>query len=174
MANVISLPESFKRQVEPICMSNGLTTVFLEVLTVSGSILAATDREKEFVIWLSQRDQSAVGIGTVGFDIAEMPWTADSFEIEKSFMIDIISNAAKGLGWERLSYTPNREQVADCLNRFRLMIEAFGQTDVDRDSYADWANDDEGGPMIPKGYPKCENHDVYLNCHGCLLCNNEG
>lgn len=79
MANTISLPKELNDIVEPIGMSNGLTSVFIEVLAISGSILAKTNREKEMIIWLAQRDQSVVGIGTVGFDIDEMPWTIDSF-----------------------------------------------------------------------------------------------
>lgn len=83
MANTISLPKEINDVVELIGMSNGLTSVFIEVLAISGSILAKTNREKEMIIWLAQRDQSAVGIGTVGFDIDEMPWTIDSFQNEK-------------------------------------------------------------------------------------------
>lgn len=59
--------------------------MFIEVLVISGSILAGTNREKELIIWLAQRDQSVVGIGTVGFDIDEMPWTVNSFASEKDF-----------------------------------------------------------------------------------------
>jgi len=51
-------------------MSNGATNVFLDVLALSGSDLAVTTREKEFIVWLNQRDQSVVGIGTVGFSIS--------------------------------------------------------------------------------------------------------
>ncbi|WP_235332709.1 hypothetical protein [Paenibacillus polymyxa] len=104
MANTISLPKQLNDVVEPIGMSNGLTSVFIEVLVISGSVLAKTNREKELIIWLAQRDQSVVGIGAVGFDIDEMPWTIDSFESEKDFILDTISNAADGLGWEKLSY----------------------------------------------------------------------
>lgn len=88
-------------------------------------------------------------------------------------MLQTVLSAVQGLGWEKLNYTPRREVVVDGLNRFRLMIEAFGRSDVNPNSYTEWANDDEGGPMIPTGYPKCEKHGVYLNCHGCLLCNND-
>lgn len=43
MGNTISLPPRFKDVVEPISMSNGLTSVFIEVLVISGSILAGTN-----------------------------------------------------------------------------------------------------------------------------------
>lgn len=174
MANTISLPKEINDVVEPIGMSNGLTSVFIEVLAISGSILAKTNREKEMIIWLAQRDQSAVGIGTVGFDIDEMPWTIDSFQNEKIFILDTISNATDGLGWENLSYKPRQDWVVNCLNQFGLMIKAFNKENVDMDNYIEWAEIEEGddNPTIPRGYPKCVKHNIYLTCHGCVLCNN--
>ncbi|MEJ3718141.1 hypothetical protein WGM54_09005 [Paenibacillus polymyxa] len=174
MANTISLPKQLNDVVEPIGMSNGLTSVFIEILAISGSLLAKTNREKELIIWLAQRDQSVVGIGTVGFDIDEMPWTIDSFESEKEFILDTISNAADGLGWEKLSYKPRQDWVVNCLNQFGLMINAFNKEDIDINNYTEWSEIEEGddNPTIPRGYPKCEKHDIYLNCHGCILCNN--
>lgn len=174
MGNTISLPAKFKDVVEPISMSNGLTSVFIEVLVISGSILANTDREKELIIWLAQRDQSVVGIGTVGFDIDEMPWTIDSFSSEKDFMLQTISHATNGLGWEKLGYKPRQDRVVHCLKQFGLMITAFHHEDVNLDNYIEWAEVEEGddNPTIPRGYPKCERHDIYLSCHGCILCNN--
>ncbi|MGG3507727.1 hypothetical protein ABES58_19860 [Paenibacillus lautus] len=75
MGNAISLPKGLEHLVDSLHMSNGLTSVFIEVLAISGSQLAKTNRERELIIWLAQRDQAIVGIGTVGFDIDEMPWT---------------------------------------------------------------------------------------------------
>ncbi|WP_410769454.1 hypothetical protein [Fontibacillus sp. BL9] len=174
MGNRISMPSNLEHLVESFKMSNGLTSVFIEVLVISGSILAETSREKELIIWLGQQDQSVVGIGTVGFDIDEMPWTEDHFENEKGFLLRTISGAVDGLGWERLSYEPRKDWVIGCLKQFRLMINAFDKESINMDSYLEWSEIEEGDnyPTIPKGYPKCEKHDIYLSCHGCILCNN--
>ncbi|MFD1175995.1 hypothetical protein ACFQ3W_06690 [Paenibacillus puldeungensis] len=155
-------------------MSNGLTSVFIEVLVISGSILAETNREKEIMIWLGQRDQSVVGIGTVGFDIDEIPWTIAFFEREKDFLLRTISSAIDGLGWERLSYEPRKDWLIECLKQFRLMINAFDKESIDMNSYLEWSeiDEDDDCPTIPIGYPKCAKHDIYLSCHGCILCNN--
>lgn len=57
---------------------------------LSGSELAKTNREKEFIIWLAQRDQNVVGRGTVGFDLDEMPWIEDDFpEMKSGFEIHL-------------------------------------------------------------------------------------
>lgn len=175
MSNSISLPQALNDSVESIGMSNGLTSVFIEVLSISGSILANTNREKELTIWIAQRDQSAVGIGTVSFDIDEMPWTTDHFSVEKSFMLKVILKAIDGLGWEKLNYEPHQETIIDCLQQLYSMIEVFTQEHVNIESYIEWTEIEEGDdrPTIPIGYPKCEKHDVYLTCHGCVLCNSE-
>ncbi|AIQ53415.1 hypothetical protein R70331_18985 [Paenibacillus sp. FSL R7-0331] len=174
MGNAISLPKQLEHLVDSLHLSNGLTSVFIEVLAISGSLLARTNREKELIIWLVQRDQAIVGSGTVDFDIDEMPWTIDSFESEKEFILRAISNAMNGLGWERLSYEPHRDWVIECLEQFRQMISAFDKEYVNLNNYLVWTEieEDDDWPIIPKGYPKCEKHDVYLSCHGCILCNN--
>ncbi|PAF30882.1 hypothetical protein CHI14_15505 [Paenibacillus sp. 7516] len=174
MGNTISMPEHAVPVIESIGMSNGLTSVFIEVLSISGSMLARTNREREMTIWLAQRDQSVVGIGTVGFDIDEMPWSIDTFEEEKDFMLRMIIHAIAGAGWERLSFKPRKESLIPCLEQFQTMIHAFNKEDVNLDNYLEWSEieEDDDRPTIPPGYPKCAKHDVYLSCHGCVLCNN--
>ncbi|WP_166246443.1 hypothetical protein [Paenibacillus turpanensis] len=174
MGNAISLPKKLEHLVDPLHMSNGLTSVFIEVLAISGSILAETNREKELIIWLSQRDQAIVGIGTVGFDIDEMPWTVGCFEREKDFILRTITSAMDGLGWERLSYEPRKEWLIKCLEKFQLMICTFDKENVNSNCYLEWSENEEDDdcPTIPIGYPRCEKHDIYLCCHGCILCNN--
>jgi hypothetical protein len=168
------MPHHLDDKAESLKMSNGLTSVFIEVLVISGSILAENNREKELIIWLAQRDQSVVGIGTVGFDIDEMPWTIESYAAERDFIIRTIAAATGGLGWERLDYEPREDWVIRCLEQFRLLILAFDKDSVNIDNYLEWSEIEEGddSPTIPIGYPKCAIHDVYLSCHGCILCNN--
>ncbi|MET3937518.1 hypothetical protein ABIC22_000330 [Paenibacillus sp. PvP094] len=174
MGNTISMPKDAVSVIESIGMSNGLTSVFIEVLSISGSMLARTNREREMTIWLAQRDQSVVGIGTVGFDIDEMPWSIDIFEEEKDFMHRMIAHAIAEAGWEKLSYKPRKESLIPCLEQFQTMIHTFNRDDVNLDNYLEWSEieEDDDQPTIPPGYPKCENHEVYLSCHGCILCNN--
>ncbi|WP_307589416.1 hypothetical protein [Paenibacillus wynnii] len=174
MGNAISLPKELEHLVDSLHMSNGLTSIFIEVLAINGSLLAKTNREKELIIWLAQRDQAIVGAGNVGFDIDEMPWTIDYFESEKGFILRAISNAMDGLGWERLSYEPRKDWVIGCLEKFRQMISAFDKEYVKSNNYLVWTEIevDDDYPTIPVGYSKCETHGIYLSCHRCILCNN--
>ena len=91
MANIISL-DSIN---EYISMSNGLTSVFIDVLGLSGTHLAKIDAEKRMIVWLLEKDQSAAGGGSVGFDISEMPWDDTAFEDIKRFLLDVIEGARR-------------------------------------------------------------------------------
>jgi len=42
-------------------MSNGLTSVFISTLELSGTHLAKADNEKRMIVWLLERDQGAIG-----------------------------------------------------------------------------------------------------------------
>ncbi|MDN8592725.1 hypothetical protein Q0V21_28805 [Paenibacillus sp. 11B] len=164
-----------RENIQPLSMTNTLTAVFLEVIVISGSMTAKTNREKELIIWLAQRDQEVVGIGTVGFDIDELPWATENFIEEKEFLIEALDNAICGQVWSKLSYEPNKEMVITCLEHFKKMIIAFEVNDVDEQQYLEWIedNDQDETPTIPVGYPKCDKHNILLSCHGCLICNNE-
>ncbi|WP_199624796.1 hypothetical protein [Paenibacillus alkalitolerans] len=151
MANTISMPEGQKHLVESISMSNGLTAVFIELLVISGSIVTQTNRERELIIWLAQHDQSIVGIGTIGFDIDEMPWTLDYFDQEKDFLIRTITSAINGLGWSRLGYEPRKDWIIEQLEHFQLMISTFDKQFVNETQYREWSEIEENddNPTIP-------------------------
>ncbi|MDR9745212.1 hypothetical protein MHB84_00815 [Paenibacillus sp. FSL F4-0087] len=174
MGNTIVLNRN-RENIKPLSMTNTLTEVFLEVLVLSGSMTAKTNREKELIIWLAQRDQEVVGMGTVGFDIDELPWTIDDFTKEKEFLIEVLENAIGGQVWIKLNYEPNKEMVVTCLEHFKKMILSFEVNDVDEQQYFEWTegNDQDETPTVPVGYPKCDRHNIFLSCHGCLICNKE-
>lgn len=54
MGNVISFDDNTSPS-EFISMSNGLTSVFISTLGLSGSILAKTEKEKQIIIWLLKK-----------------------------------------------------------------------------------------------------------------------
>lgn len=62
MANIICFDKNTLVD-DWICMSNGAMDVFINVRSLSGSILAETVEEKQFIIWLSEKDQKLKVIG---------------------------------------------------------------------------------------------------------------
>ena len=175
LANTVYLTSHNRIDQPELDMSNVLTRIFIDTLVLSGSLLAETDREKEFVIWLAQHDQYAMGNGTVSFSLDEMPWEPNHFKENKFFMLRMIEQALQGAGWERLSYTPIDKDIRYALTAFRELILLFGKDDIDTNHYKYWRTmeEDDSSHTISKGYPKCDKHEVYLSCFGCVLCNGE-
>ncbi|MDE7361653.1 MAG: hypothetical protein K2N38_06950 [Oscillospiraceae bacterium] len=166
MSNIISLNS------DGICMSNGLTAVFIDVLALVGSRLAQTEDEKRLIVWLAEKDQSVVGIGTVGFDIREMPWNTERFEENKRFMLKVIEAAETGTDWNRLGYQPNEEMIFPALKKFSELISQMTADDVDKNAAKEWLGAAESDDPVLCGFPKCERHGALLSCFGCHACNN--
>lgn len=167
MSNVIS----YDNKNLDLIMSNGLTSVFISVLGLSGSIIATEDYQKNLIVFLLEKDQSKVGIGTVGFDISKMPWNKEYFNLQKSFMLEVIDRAKSKVDWHVLDYTPN-DIVIDSLNQFQTMIESFSIEDINLEKVNTWLSDtlNERKSWSIK-YPKCEKHGVFNTYFGCHICN---
>ena len=75
-----------------------------------------------------------------------------------------------------LDYEPSEDCCHVKLDHFSAMIQAFDQSHVDEQQYIEWTTldeEDDYEPTIPVGYPKCTQHDVYLSCLGCVICNSK-
>lgn len=173
----------------PLKMSNGRTDVVLGVLVVSGSRLAVSPREVEFILWLAQLDQSAVGLGTVGFDLSEMPWTLTDFDQEKEFKLRVIEGAQARLGWEVLDFGTHPEVLCGDLEQIRMLILNLTAEDLRKaeqtrmQQYLDVGIDESMAQRLilpdprrrvemPVTLQKCQDHDVFLTKYGCFVCNN--
>lgn len=153
-------------------MSNGLTAVFIDVMTLAGSRLAQSDDEKRLIVWLAEKDQSVVGIGTVGFDIRKMPWNTERFEENRRFMLDVIEAAENRTAWDKLDYSPNEEHIFRALRSFAGLIPQMTAEDADESAAKEWLDNAESGDPVLCGFPKCEKHGALLTCFGCHICNN--
>jgi hypothetical protein len=136
-------------------LSNGLTSVFLHVLVLSASELAVSDREKDLATWFASRNQTVLGIGTIGFDLSQIPWSED-FRREKEFLIGAIDDARSKRLWRKLGYEPRSDSVLSALSQFRKMVDVFQKVDVDPASLMNWRN------ARPPQFLKCSQHGVYL------------
>lgn len=166
MGNHITFGEDYLK------MSNGLTAVFIDVMTLAGSRIAQTVDEKRLVVWLAEKDQSVVGIGTVGFDIREMPWNTERFEENKRFMLEVTEAAKNRTGWDKLGYQPNEKLLFPELEKFAEMISRLTAENVDENASKEWLNSAESDDPVICGFPKCEKHETLLTCFGCHICNN--
>ncbi len=170
MSNIISFDENTPVDDE-LCMSNGLTDVFINVLTLSGSQLAKTVEEKQLIVWLSEKNQQTVGYGTVGFDIVEMPWSKSKFKEEQIFLIKVIKAAEQKMGWEKLDYTPNEKLIIPILKKFREYIERMTENNIREKELYEWISASENDDPINCNFPLCKKHNTLLTLFGCQICN---
>jgi hypothetical protein len=156
-----------------IMMSNGLTSVFFDVLLLSGSDLARTDSEVATVVSLAERDQSIVGLGIVGFDVSELGWVPDRFDDHKQFLLRVIDGATAGQRWHVLDYEPDTDRLLPCLAEFRDLVERFPVSACPPGAFtAPWST-----VGLRSDRAMCPRHGVYLHnlnendIRCCQLCN---
>lgn len=151
-------------------MSNGLTDVFIDYMLISGSELAKTHSEKRLIAFFANRDQGYIGLGTVGFDICEMPWDKESFAADKQFMVDTVKHARELTYnediWDMLMYEPNHEHIEYALDGFERLISAMTEADIREDILKEWFHDNG----IWSYGVKCRRHDIIMATFGCKFC----
>ncbi len=168
MSNIISFNQNTPID-DWICMSNMVTDAFINVLSLSGSILAETTEEKQLIVWLSEKDQSFVGLGTVGFEIVEMPWNKETFTHDKNFLLNAVRSAENKLGWEKLDYIP--EFILPNLKKFREQLGKMTEDDIDDNALYEWLNSADSSDPVNRGFPRCKKHHTLLTFLGCQICN---
>lgn len=171
MSNVIMFRPLHNRDKD-IVMSNGLTDVFINVIVLAGSRLAKTEEQKRLIIWLAEKDQTAIGIGAVGFDIRNMPWNTETFKKDKAFMLKTIRYALNKKYWDKLDFEPNEKILFPVLNQFAELIEAFEEDDIRPDELPKWLEASDKDDPVHNGFPVCPKHNVLLSCFGCQVCRN--
>lgn len=172
MSNIIRIDNTTPTE-DWLCMSNGTMDVFIDLLTLSGSALAKTEQEKLLTVWLAEKDQAVVGSGTVGFDLCEMPWTAEGFVQERDFLCRIIDAAIEECGWEQLNYPPDKAIMLPFLERFRSLLLQMTAAQIALHHRTEWLHAARTDDPIRCGFPYCPKHGVLLTFGGCKLCHNE-
>lgn len=164
MANIIEYRN--RPDLADLHMSNGLTSMFIYVMVLAASSLAANVRQAQLAAWLASRDQSLLGGGIVGFDLEDMPWLSDGFLEDQQFLIASVDAALKRKGWERINFAPKEDWVFESLAQFRALLAAFSPQHVTPAQEQDLPF----GQELPLP-ALCTLHRVYLHAHGCVICN---
>ena len=155
---------------DALSLSNITTAKFINVLCLSGGRLAKTESQKRMMVFLAEKNQSLCGIGTVGFNIVNMPWDRESFDEDKAFILDVIRGAKDKLGWETLDFQPNEEIVFEALDVFEKLIHRMNKDEIRDDRLKDWLSEAKKNDPVHCGFPKCRIHDTYLSLFGCQVC----
>ena len=155
MANIISSGDL------ELCMSNGETSVFIDVLSLAMSGLAVHPWQKALASWFAMHDQSVFGTGCVGFDLSELGWSSE-LDVEKAFVLESVDAAIAEAGWERLGYLPQKSVLLLHLERFKVLVSAATPVVQERD----WAWQE----TRPAVFRECQVCGVYLHIAGCVVC----
>ena len=144
-------------------LSNGGTSVFVSVMTLSGSDLAKSQLEIDLITWIASQDQSILGLGMVSFDLGEMPWSQslDEFIHQKEFLNSVIERVKTLEDLSLLDYEP--PFVLDYMETFQKMLNEFEFEFVSQDEVY-W-------PLKPEKNIKCKKHGVFKHRKGCVVCN---
>jgi hypothetical protein len=144
-------------------LSNGATDVLFDVLTLAGCALAETAWEQNLVLHFA--DGHRLGRGTSGFDLSELPWTAN-WPAEKAFFCQVISAALSRHGWDRLRYDP--PDIAASLAVYQTMVARFTPVPAAFPGWGDWTI----APR-PRLLVRCPVHGLFHGELGCRLCDPE-
>jgi hypothetical protein len=106
-------------------MSNGGTDVFVEVMMLAVSALARHEWDFRFAARIARMDQTTMGRGVVGFDLAEFDWGANPAErnAAKDFVLRGTDLALRRHRWDELGYEPPFAERY--LRAFHTMVTAF-------------------------------------------------
>jgi hypothetical protein len=141
-------------------LSNGGSEVFLDVLAMPACELAQTAFERGFALLLCN---SRIGLGNEGFDLDELPWSAD-WEAERAFLLRVIELAQSHFHWELLSYEPPHADryLADYAEVVRTYHPPTQPVDLPRM----W----DPSP-VAAAFTRCPKHGLYLGDYtDCRLC----
>lgn len=151
-------------------MSNGATSVLLDILCLAASDIASSQWEIETAIWLAEHDQSIIGLGVVGFDISEIGWSRENFPAQQQFTVSTIDLAMKRHRWKLLNYEPRLDVTLENLEIFKTLVELYRSEHIKSEDVREWRVE----PSPP--YLKCPIHKIYLHYlmedpkKNCRLC----
>jgi hypothetical protein len=145
---------------DELYLSNGGTDVLFDVLTLAGCDLAKTAWEQNLVLYFA--DGHRLGMGTAGFDLSDIPWTAN-WRAEKAFFLRMIDMAASHRGWDRLRYDP--PYAADWLAIYHAMVAGFVPAPAAVPDLPIWRTAPREELLA-----RCGRHDICQGELGCRLC----
>ncbi|MEU8972644.1 hypothetical protein AB0D11_25805 [Streptomyces monashensis] len=150
-----------------LCLSNGGTAAFVDVLMLAVSDLVEEPWDYRFAALLALQDQNVMGRGAVGFDLEDIDWGASPEEQarNKDFVLRVTDLALSRHRWDELDYDP--AFAADHLRHFRAMVAAHALASRDDGSPAAFPVHEEAATA------SCARHRVLSalpHWEGCVFC----
>lgn len=108
-----------------ISLSNGNTSVFVDVMMLAVSATVTTEWGYRFAGRIAQSDQNVFGLGMAGFALEDFDWGSpgEDAAANKRLVLDTLALAVSRHRWDELGYSP--PLIEDVLRRFQAMVEEF-------------------------------------------------
>lgn len=173
MSNDFCLNESTPDD-EVLVMSNRLTVHFVTALGLSGTPLAATERQKLLLQDVLLCDQMVYGLGNTYLDVADMCWDVATLEADKAFMLRTLEGIRQRAGWDAAGMSFDMDALEPCIRRFADFVRQLALDDIDPVISSEWVASLREDPDEPinHGFPVCARHGVLHTRFGCYICNN--
>lgn len=158
---------TFNGSGDSLYLSNGGTTVFVEVLMLAVSELATEPWDFRFAALLALQDQNAMGRGAVGFDLTDVDWgpTPELRTRNRDFTLRVTELALTRHRWNELDYDPPHAETY--LRTFHTMLKTHPLTPPTNTGPALFPPPEEAASA------SCTRHRV-LNAlphwEGCVFC----
>jgi hypothetical protein len=142
-------------------LSNGATSVFLDVLALPACELAETAFERGFALLLCD---SRIGLGNDGFDLDELPWPAVGWEAERDYLVRVVRLARERFRWELLGYEPTYVEVY--LAEYERMVLEYRPPPQPVELPRLWDLE-----PVEAAFGRCPKHGLYFGDYtDCRLC----
>lgn len=159
------------REKKVIPFSNSVTHPLYCGLLIEGSALSVTEWEKRLMTWIAEKNQNLVGLGLVGVDVCNLAWTESEFDLQKKFLLKIISLTLMKKSWNKYGFQLIDEIGLRKIGELREMIHELSFDQVNTQGLTFYYEP----PSLNK-LELCEEHQVYLNYfpvelkNRCLIC----
>jgi hypothetical protein len=146
-------------------MSNASTSIFHATLAIDFSKLATSTLERDIALWFCSRDYPCFGSSIAGFELDEIPWPSQTFDLAKAVVLRVLESTVDHKTWRNLGTSVTEEHAHTHMTEFRALVETFSFHDAKAESIVLWDAEKT------KTYALCILHPVYRHSHGCILCN---
>ncbi len=104
-------------------MSNQGTDCFLDLLIIAADTYEKTEHQKILISFLKdQKDINDIAPGTAGFDLAEMPWHAETLKDDAEFLLRVTAEAQNDRSIKKLPYEVAADIVFPWLKQFAVLV----------------------------------------------------
>lgn len=144
-----------------LSLSNGGSTVFLDVLSLAACDIAENGFERGYGLLCCN---SRIGLGNESYDLEELPGSEENWLNQRAFLLRVIRLARQEHHWQLLDYEP--PFVHGYLQEYEQIVAGYVPTWPLAPLTPLWTEHPS-----PHAFTRCTDHGLYLGDYtDCRLC----